>query len=159
MLTPLVRNATFWGALIVTAFNALSAIAGSLGVLFGAGLGMPTSMLAGGPFTSFVIPGVVLLVVVGGTQSWAAALLVARRESALLWTSVAGIGMLVWIFVETVIVHGGSWLQVLYFTTGSAQIVLVLALLGVVHWLPRMTLRAAAVDTGDADLVLDGHPS
>jgi len=147
MSTPLLRNATFFGALILSAFNALSAIAGGIGILATGGLGMPASMLASGPFTSFTLPGIVLIVVVGGTQALATGLLIVRREAALLWTAVAGTGMLVWIFIEMMMIGGGSWLQVLYFATGTAQLVLVLALLGVVQWLPRAALRAAAIET------------
>ena len=111
------------------------------------GLGMPAESLTGSPFTSFAVPALILIAVVGGTQALATGLLVARRESGLLWSAVAGIGMLIWIFVETIVIRGGSWLQVLYFTTGTVQVVLVLALLGVVVWLPRVPLRRAAVET------------
>lgn len=48
--------------------------------------------------------------------------------------------MTIWIFIETGIT-GISWLQVVYFATGVAQ--LVLALLGVVRWLPREKLPVA----------------
>lgn len=48
--------------------------------------------------------------------------------------------MTIWIFIETGIA-GISWLQVVYFATGVAQ--LVLALLGVVRWLPREKLPVA----------------
>jgi hypothetical protein len=146
-MTMVLRNATFWSALILAAFNTLSALAGGVGMLLTNGLGMPASSLVGSPFSSFAIPAIVLIVVVGGTQALATGLLIARRESALLWSAVAGIGMLIWIFVETVVIRGGSWLQVLYFATGTAQIVVVLALLGVVLWLPRLPLRRASVET------------
>jgi len=147
MATPLLRNAAFWGAIILAAFNTLSAVAGGVGMLATNGLGMPESSLDGSPFSSFLVPALVLIVIVGGTQAIAAGLLIARRESALLWSAVAGIGMLIWIFIETIVIRGGSWLQVLYFTTGTAQIAVVLALLGVVAWLPRRALRRAAVET------------
>ena len=144
MTTTLLRKAAFWAALIVSAFNTLSAIGGGIGMVVTNGLGMPLSALEGSPFTSFAVPAAVLIVVVAGTQALATVLLAARRESALVWTAVAGIGMLVWIFVETIVIRGGSFLQVLYFTTGIAQLVLVLALLGVVGWLPRAPLKHAA---------------
>ena len=132
---------TFWATVVVTVFNALSALGGGVAVL-GGWLAMPLSMIEGSVFGSYLIPGLVLLVVVGGTQLLAAALLIARRESALLWTAVAGLGMLIWIFVETGIIRGQSFLQVLYFSTGMAQVVAVLALLGIVRWLPRRRLDA-----------------
>jgi len=129
--------------IVVTLFNAVSAIAGGVAILTG-WLVMPASMLANGPFASFLWPGVILLVVVGGTQGFASVFLLMRRGSALLWSAVAGFGMIIWIFVETGIIAGISWLQVIYFATGTTQLILVLALLGVVGWLPRAPLQPAA---------------
>ncbi|MDO5735229.1 MAG: hypothetical protein Q4P15_02010 [Propionibacteriaceae bacterium] len=54
---------------------------------------MPKSMLADTPFTTFTIPGLILLVVVGGTQLASAMLLVKERESALLRSAVVGFGI------------------------------------------------------------------
>jgi len=134
------RRLAYWALVVVTVFNALSAVAGGIAILATGGLGMPISMLASGPFDSFVVPGLILLIVVGGTQAASATLLLARAESSLAWSAVAGFGMIIWIFVETGIIAGISWLQVVYFATGTAQLVLVFALLGVVGWLPRRTL-------------------
>ena len=141
----MIRKIAFWSLVALTGFNALSAIAGGIAVLVTNGLGMPTSMLASGPFVSFAWPGVLLAVVVGGSQVLAGWLLIARREASLLWAAVAGFVMLVWIFVETIMIGGGSFLQVLYFATGGIEIILVLALLGIVAWLPRQPLRGAAM--------------
>ena len=143
MFSRIVRPTAFWALVVLALFNALSAFAGGVAVTAGI-IGMPLSILAGSPFTSFVIPGIVLFVVVGGSQFVAAVLLLRRREAGLLWSTVAGIGMLVWIFVEIMIIGGGAWLQTLYFLTGLAQVVLVLALLGIVAWLPRTSLARKA---------------
>ncbi len=137
-----IRRMTFWSLIVITIFNALSAVGGGVGILVTNGLGMPSSFLATGPFTSFTGPGLILLLVIGGNQCLAAGLLLARRESALLWSAVAGFGMLIWIFAEVGLILGISWLQVLYFVTGGAQLALVLALLGIVGWLPREPLRS-----------------
>jgi len=131
------HRAVRWALVVVSAFNALSAIGGGTAILATGGLGMPLSMLSSGPFSSFTGPGLILLIVIGGTQTVAAVLLLHRRPSALAWAAVAGFGMIIWIFVETGIIAGMSWLQVLYFATGVLQLALVLALLGVVGWLPR----------------------
>lgn len=143
MHTSKMHALTFVALIAITGFQALSAVAGGIGILAtgGVGLGMPLSMLEGSPFDSFLWPGVILLVVIGGTQTAATVLLARRRESGLLWSAVAGFAMLIWIFIETGIIRGLSVLQVLYFATGIAQLALVLALLGVVSWLPRTTLR------------------
>lgn len=125
---------------IITIFQALSAIAGGIGILATNGLGMPPSLLEASPFTTFVWPGLILLVVIGGTQTVAAVLLLARHDSGLTWSSIAGFGMIIWIFTETGIIRGLSWLQVLYFASGCAQLALVVILLGGVAWWPRAPL-------------------
>lgn len=135
-----VRSSAYWSLVVVSIFNALSAIAGGIAMLATSGMGMPSSMLAGSPFTSFIWPGLILLVVVGGSQTLAACLLLKRRPSELLWSGVAGFGLMIWIFIETGIIQGLSWLQVIYFATGALQLILVLALLGVAGWLPRVPL-------------------
>lgn len=134
------RSAAFWSLVVFTVFNALSAIGGGIAILTTNGLGMPAAFLASGPFTTFFWPGLILLIVVGGSQTLAATLLLMRRESSLLWSAVAGFGMIIWIFTETGLIRGFSWLQVLYFATGTVQLVLVVALLGIVGWLPRAPL-------------------
>jgi hypothetical protein len=144
MLTKRIGRITFWTAVVLGAFNTASAIAGGIGILVTGGLGMPERLLANGPFTSFTLPGFILLIVVGGTQLVSTWLLLAKNESALVWTAVAGCGLVIWIFVETGIIAGLSWLQVLYFMTGGAQLIAVIALLGVVAWLPRRPLRERA---------------
>ncbi|WP_395639509.1 hypothetical protein [Pseudolysinimonas sp.] len=127
----------------VLAFTLISAVGGGVAMLATDGLGMPVAMLANGPFSGFVGPALILMFVVGGTHALAGVLLVLRRESALLWSAVAGFGVMIWIYVETGIIAGNSWLQVIYFATGVVELVLVLALLGIVRWLPRRPLRNA----------------
>ena len=139
------RTKLAWYLLIAaTMFSALSAVGGSIAMLVTDGLGMPRVMLEGSPFDSFAIPAVVLLVIVGGTQVLAAVQLLRRAPSALLWAAIAGFGMTIWIVVETVVIRGFSALQGIYLATGLAQIALVVALLGVVAWVPRTPWGAPA---------------
>lgn len=140
----LLRRLGYWALTVVTAFNALSAIAGGVAIVATGGLGMPASFLANGPFESFTWLGLILLFVVGGSQAVATVLLLLRRDSALVWSVVAGFAMLIWIFVEIALIAETSWLQVLYFVTGTVQLALLFALLGVVSWLPRVPLRFVA---------------
>jgi hypothetical protein len=111
------------------AFGALSATGGAVALLLTNGLGMPLAMLNGSPFSSFVIPALLLLVIVGGTQSLGLTLLLRRDASALLWSAVAGFGMTIWIMVETVAIQGFSVLQAVYFTLGILQLALVIGAL------------------------------
>ena len=112
-------------------FGALSAMIGAVLALVLHGAGVPVAYLANGPFTSFVVPGLVLGIVVGGTQAVAAVLLLMRRQGALCAAAVAGFGMLIWIFVELAVIQHYSWLQGVYFAHGVLELLLVLALLGV----------------------------
>jgi len=114
----------------------LSAIAGGLALIVGASLpsapgGMvpDAAYLGGSPFASYVGPGLLLAVVVGGTHILAA-LLVGRRSAAgPLVVVVAGFGMLIWIFVQMMFVPF-SVLQAVYFAAGLAELGLVLLGLG-----------------------------
>jgi hypothetical protein len=96
------------------------------------GAGVPLEYLATSPFTSYVIPGLVLGLVVGGTQFAGAIALLARRKAALLLSAVAGFGMLIWTFVELAVIKQYSWLQTAYFVLGGLELILVLALLGII---------------------------
>ncbi|PRI11375.1 hypothetical protein B4915_10210 [Leucobacter massiliensis] len=87
-------------------------------------MGMPLEWLDGSPFTSYLWPGIILGVVVGGSQ--AVALLAQWRGFALARGAhiAAGLVMTIWIFVELLIIPGRSPLHTIYFTAGAVQIVL-----------------------------------
>ncbi|MGT2460696.1 hypothetical protein [Sinomonas atrocyanea] len=136
---------SLWIAVAVAGFNALSGIAGGAGMMLTDGLGMPRSFLDNSPFSSFLLPALILLVVVGGTQAVAFVQLARRSWSALLWNAIAGFGMVIWIAVELMMIRQFTWLQVLYLATGLLQLALSLGLLGIVPWLPRLELRTPAV--------------
>ncbi len=119
-------------------FGVLSAVIGTVLAVAQQGAGVPISYLAGTPFRSFLVPGLILGGIVGGTQLVAAITLARRRHSALLWSAIAAFGMLLWIFIELAMLQHYSWLQAVYFAFGIVQLVLVLALLGLV---PRIMER------------------
>jgi hypothetical protein len=123
--------------IVVLVFSALSAVGGAIAMLATNGLGMPLSMLDDSPFASFVVPALVLLVVIGGTHVLALVQLIRRRATALLCSAIAGFGLVIWIYVETVVIRGFSALQGIYLVAGLLELALVLALLGIVRWIPR----------------------
>ena len=131
------RSATYRALIVLSVFSGLSAVGGGIGMMVADGLSMPKSFLADSPFSTYLIPGLILCVVVGGTQALASAFLIAKRESALLWSAVAGFGMLIWILTEIGIIHEFGWAQMIYVVAGLLQLVLVFALLGIVSLLPR----------------------
>jgi hypothetical protein len=116
---------------------------------------MPKSLLAGSPFPNFFFPGLLLLAVVGGTQVVATILLFRRGPLALFWAAFAGFTMVTWILVETAIIRGFGVLQALYYLTGVTELVLVLALLGIVAWMPRSQLTAPSEPARTAPLPMN----
>lgn len=115
---------------VLLIFGAVSAFCGAvLGIVFN-GAGVPLEHLAGTPFSSFVVPGLILGVVVGGTQLAAAVAVLRHNHRAPLMAAVAGFGMMIWIYTELVLI-GYSWLQSVYFGLGIVELILVLALLGI----------------------------
>lgn len=112
---------------VVTAVSGLAAIGGGLGVLFH-GLGIPTEELSNTPFDSFLIPGLLLTVVVGGSMATATIALLRRADEAGKVATVAGAVMLGWIVVEAFMIHAGRPLQVAVAIVSLATILLGLVL-------------------------------
>ena len=98
-------------------FNAVSAIGGGIALVTGA-LPVPISLLRLTPFDTYVVPGLFLAVVIGGSSLAGAVSLLARTPRARFTSAAAGLVMVGWILAETVIVQGFSWLQGLYLLTG-----------------------------------------
>jgi hypothetical protein len=141
-----VRTVAYRTLLGVSLFNALSALGGGIGMVLADGLSMPKSMLADSPFSTFLLPGVILALVVGGTQTVASVRLLQHRQSALLWSAIAGFGMMIWIISEIGFLQTLMWAQLIYVVSGLLQLLLVFSLLGIVSWLPRdLTIRGGGV--------------
>ena len=103
-------------------FNAVSAVGGGIALVAG-GLGVPTTLLRHTPFESFVVPGIFLAVVIGGTALLGATALLTHRRRAPATSTAAGAVMVGWIAGETLLVEGFSWLQGLYLLTGAIAVV------------------------------------
>lgn len=112
-------------------FGVISAAIGTVMAVAQNGAGVPIAYLDGSPFDSFVVPGIILGAVVGGTQFATAIALHRRWRFALLTAAIAAFGMLLWIYVELAMIQLYSPLQSIYFAFGIVELVLVLALLGI----------------------------
>ncbi|GHG46267.1 hypothetical protein GCM10012320_12200 [Sinomonas cellulolyticus] len=133
------RTMVRWARVVLTvlaAVGGVTAVAGGATLIWGSTMGNapywatpPGSMLEGSPFSSYLVPGLLLAVVVGGTQLVAAVLLVRRSAAAPFAAAVAAFGLLVWIFVQMVVIPF-SPLQAVYFAWGLAEAGLLLVALG-----------------------------
>ena len=113
--------------LIVQAFVALTALAGGAAVMMGT---LDPEYLEGSPFTSYLVPGLTLAVVLGGVHILAFIQLERRLPWALFVSAAAGYTTLIWIFVQMVYIPF-SFLQLTYFAIGLLEVGLVLLMLGV----------------------------
>src|SRR5262245_48898609 len=87
------------GLAILDGFLGVTAVLGGLGLVTNR-FTPPLDALAGSPFTSYTIPGLVLLVVVGGSGLLAALLLARRLAWGVPVSGAAGVTLLVFEAVE-----------------------------------------------------------
>ncbi|MCX6502944.1 MAG: hypothetical protein NT132_11175 [Microbacterium sp.] len=115
---------------VVAWFSLLSAVAGMVGLTLGGGMGLPVEWIEGSPFDSYVWPGIILGVVVGGVQ--VLALVAQFRRFRLAWGmhAAAGLTMMSWIFVEIAILLVWSPLHGIFFVAGLVQTILAVLALG-----------------------------
>ena len=93
------------------------------------GLGMPESTLDHTPFDSFFWPGIILAVIVGGSQLLAARALWFHRDRAAEIAILAAILLLGWIGGEAIMVRDGRILQLVIAIHALLELGLVLRLL------------------------------
>ena len=89
---------------------ALNAFGGGAFGLAGAP-GLPPEWLAGSPFSSYLVPSLVLIVAVGALHALAAVRAWQGHPRALLLGRAAGVVLLGWIVVQVAIIGYVSWLQ------------------------------------------------
>ena len=126
----------FYGLGVLQAFIGIGAVAGGLGLALdpsGASLGTPLELLEETPFTTFLIPGIVLFVVNGLGSLAGAVVSFARYRYAGEVALALGVFLVVWILVQLYWMSGAHWLHWLYLILGIVE-----AGLG---WLVRRTAR------------------
>jgi hypothetical protein len=114
-------------------FLALNAVGGAV-YAFGGAQGVEREWLDGTPFHDYVVPGVILLVVVGGSLLAAAVALV--RDGPRAWDlSVGASAVLIgWLVAETSIIGLVSWMQPATFAAALLIAALALRLRPPGHW-------------------------
>lgn len=130
---------------LLCAFSGITAAAGGIILMANrwGGHGLPPlELLRHTPFSTFFWPGVLLLVVIGGSNL-AAALHLARRDPGTeVRAGFAGGAMVVWILCEIALLRTFVWLQALYLVVGLATFVLAAWLFAARR--PRSLRRAPA---------------
>ena len=107
------RRALLW----LTTFLAVTAIAGGIGILAGV-LGLDEADLDGSPFSSYLVPGLSLLILAGGTATVAALLLRRSDPLAPFAAAAAGGAMMIFELVQMRYIPF-HFLQVVYLVVGA----------------------------------------
>ncbi len=131
-MSSAISRAAHVALLVSTAFVAVTAFLGGLALCLGAvvpslatALSPPPEYLVGTPFGSYLLPGLVLGIVVGGTHALAFVLVLRRHPWGDLASAVAAFAVLIWIFIQMIYIPF-SFLQAVYFVAGVAEAGLVM---------------------------------
>jgi hypothetical protein len=106
---------------ILVYFVALTALSSGLILVIrpdGSSLGLDLSMLKETPFHSFLVPGLLLIFIVGGIHLFAIFLSIVRHSQTYRLTLIAGIVLMVWIVVQFLLVPSYTWLYGFYLIIG-----------------------------------------
>ena len=127
------RPGTVRALLALLIVQALGAIGGGIGLVQDPvnNIGLSVSLLDGTPFHDFLIPGLILLIVVGLFPVWVLYGLFRRRRWGWWLSLAAGFGLIIWIIVEGVLLGylpgAGIGLQIVFGLVGLFVVILTLA--------------------------------
>jgi hypothetical protein len=96
-------------------FLGILSMVGGIQLIRTNGMGIPVAWLENTPFSSFLIPGLILTIVIGGLSLLTAILMFLKRKFAIICSAALGFGLLIWIFVEMYLIHESFWLQAAIF--------------------------------------------
>jgi hypothetical protein len=130
---------------VAEAFVGMGAVIGGWALVTGAipFISFPLALLQGTPFTDYTIPGLALLILVGGSSLFAAATILTGREVGVLASAVAGLIAMGFEVVEVVSVES-KWgnLLAMAATQQITIFVLGLAIFGLAAYLWRAEYRS-----------------
>jgi hypothetical protein len=112
---------------VASVFVALTAVIGGIAVAAGIDK-FPAGWLIGTPFNSYLIPGLILAFVVGGSATASAVAALRRPDVGALTSTLAGATLLGWLAGERLILPaaafppGFSWLENIYIGVGLAML-------------------------------------
>lgn len=106
-------------------FIGMGAVAGALPMILtplGSEEALSIELLRNTPFTSYLIPGIVLFSINGVGSLVASYFSLKRLKPAGIMGMVFGIALIIWIIVQLYLMGFASWLQPLYFALGTLEL-------------------------------------
>ncbi len=117
----LLRKTLYTTLIILNIFLALTAIPGGFCLLTGIAA-PPLDELKGSIFTDYTIPGLALMIIVGGSALLASILLIRKYKYAVFYSAVVGLIIMVFEFIEVLAIGSptgaGLVMQIIYFVLG-----------------------------------------
>jgi hypothetical protein len=127
VMTAKKNKGLFTGLGVIQLFIGLGAVGGGLALALapsGSILGMPLEMLERTPFSNYLVPGIVLLVVIGlGNLAGSAASFTQHRNAAKT-AIILGVFLVAWITLQVYWFADFHWLHALYLGLGLLEFVL-----------------------------------
>lgn len=128
----LLRKTLYTSLIILNIFLALTAIPGGFCLLTGIAV-PPIEELRGSIFTDYTLPGLALMLIVGGSALIAAVMLIRKHNYALHYSAIVGLIIMAFEFIEVLAIGSptgaGLVMQIIYFLLGTIMILVVLSLL------------------------------
>jgi hypothetical protein len=128
----ILKKTLYTTLLVLNVFLALTAIPGGFCLLTGIAV-PPLDELKGSIFTDYTIPGLALMIIVGGSALLASILLRRKNKFAVLCSAAVGVIIMIFEFVEVLAIGSpngaGLIMQLLYFLFGTVMVLLVLSVL------------------------------
>ena len=117
-------------AILLLFTGVISVISGAVMIATN-GMGMPLEWLDGTAFSSYLAPGLILLIVIAGVATLAGIFLIKKKKGALEAAAASGFGLLIWLFTEMYVLEkmGSHFLHAIIFTEALAILMAVMILL------------------------------
>lgn len=118
------RRVARWCLIIVESLIAIGAVYGGIGLIAGNSIGMLPEWLDGTPFTTWLWPGIFLLLVVAAPMAVAAAAEFAQASLAYALSLIAGTAQVGWIVVQWLVMQRYFFLQPMMLVAGLLVVLL-----------------------------------
>jgi uncharacterized BrkB/YihY/UPF0761 family membrane protein len=119
--------------LILLLFVSISAIVSGILLIIspdGGILSLPPDLLTDTPFRNFLLPGIILACIVGGTNLFAVYYNLKKHPRRYGWAITGGVVMIGWIVAQITLVRTLNWLQFVYISVGVLVILIAWQLKG-----------------------------
>lgn len=118
-----------WVLAAILLLTAVASFISGIFMIVTGGMGMPLRWLEGTVFSSYLVPALILIAIIGGVSLIAGILLIWQKKLAIEISLASGFALLIWIYVEMYLIRESHFLQTIIFAEGVAILIACLILL------------------------------